>query len=79
MEQTVTVKWIADDPKHYLHGSIEQISWRAILSVNGMDGASLAGSLNLNVGDLLKVSTWPMWSAVVMSFNGADLEPRTLE
>lgn len=77
MEQTVTVKWIADDPKHYLHGSIEQISWRSILSVNGVDVASLAGSLNLNVGDLLKVSTWPMWSAVVMPFDAADLEPRT--
>ena len=54
------VKWIADDPKHYLHGSIEQISWGSIVSVNDMDIASLAGSLNLNVRDLLKVGTWPM-------------------
>ena len=81
MEQTVTVKWIADDPKHYLHGSIEQISWGSILSVNGVDvaSASVVGSLHLNVGDLLKVSTWPMWSAVVMPFDAADhdLEPRT--
>ena len=77
MEQTATVKWIADDPKHYLHGSIEQISWGSILSVNGVDVASLAGSLNLNVGDLLKVNTWPKWSAVVMPFDAGDLEPRT--
>ena len=64
MEHPVTVRWIADDPKHYLHGSI--------LSVSGMD---VAGSLNLNVGDLLKVNIWPMWSAVVMPFDAVDLEP----
>ena len=88
MEQTVTVKWIADDPKHYLHGSIEQILWGSILSVNGVDVASASvtvGSLNLNVGDLFKVSTWPwpMWSAVVMPFDAADHDltkrPRMME
>ena len=82
MEQTVIVKLIANDPKHYLHGSIEQISLGSILSVNGVDIASASvtvGSLNLNVGHLLKVSTWPTWSAVVMPFDAADhdLEPRT--
>ena len=70
------MRWIADDAKHYLHGSIEKISCTSVLSVNGVD-VPCSATLNLQVGDLLKVSTWPMWSAVVMPVDTEfDPEPR---
>ena len=64
----VTVRWIADDTRHHLHGSVQRISLDSILSVNNRDVDDLgAGALlNLQVSDLLTVTTWPMWSAVVM-------------
>ena len=76
--QTVTVRWIADDTKHYLHGSVERIPWASVLAVNGVDVASFRSTVNVQVGDLLKVSTWPMWSAVVMPYDAElQIEPRT--
>ena len=64
----VTVRWIADDTRHHLHGGVQRISFDSMLSVNNRDVDDLGPGalLNLQVSDLLSITTWPMWSAVVM-------------
>ena len=70
----VTVKWIADDSKHYFHGRVQKIPWDTIQTVNNrnVDSESL---FSLQAGDLLTVSTWPMWTAVVVPMDSADAAP----